>query len=123
MISDRGRQFLKFLPLPAVQSGIDSLLGKQFLVGADFCNPPVRQYHNPIGAHYGGKAVRDGNDGFLAGKSFDGFLNLRLRFIVYCAGCLVKNQNRSISQNGTGNIAILCFCPPDSRTPRSPIAV
>ena len=122
MISDRGRQFLKFLPLPAVQSGIDSLLGKQFLVGADFGNPPFGQYHNPIGAHYGGKAMRNGNNGFLAGKRLDGFLNLCLGFVVYGAGRLVKNQNRSISQNGTGNRDSLLLSP-DSRTPRSPIAV
>ena len=64
----------------------------------------------------------NGNNGFLAGKRLDGFLNLCLGFVVYGAGCLSRIRTGAYRKMARA-IAIFAFVPLTAGRPRSPIAV
>ena len=77
-------------------------------------------YKNLVCISDGGESVGDGDDGARPDNACNSILNLSLRLNVHRSRSLIKDNNRGLSENGTGNGNSLF---PDSLSPRSPTTV
>lgn len=76
---------------------------------AVFGNFSVVKNDNPVHVVQGGKAVGDGDDGFVLNQVLQGFFNQGFRLAVKCGGCFVQNEHGCVLQNGAGNRNTLPF--------------
>ena len=70
---------------------------------AGFAQTTLFQHVNPVGMHHSGQAVRDYEGRAAFKKFFQRLLHLRFGNRIERGGRLVKQQNRSVFQNGAGD--------------------
>ena len=56
-----------------------------------------------VGVFHSGQTMRDDEHGFILHEVVDGLLDYAFRLIVESRGCFVKNNDRGVLEEGTGN--------------------
>src|ERR1022692_4972617 len=86
------------LELEFVEPLINSALRDEFLVGADFADLPLLEHHNLVRAAYGGKPVRDDDNGAVLHQVRQRLLYQHFALRVQMAGRFVENQYGRVLQ-------------------------
>ena len=91
------------MPLKAPEIGIGAVLVQKFSVRARFDNGAVRHDDDLGGVLDRREAVRDDEGRSTRHQANEGFLDVVFALRVERAGCLVKEQNRSVLQKRPGD--------------------
>src|ERR1017187_1024024 len=89
------------LELEFVEPLINSALGDEFFVGADFADLPLFEHHNFVRAAYRGKPVRDDDDGAVLHQVGQRPLYQHFALRVQVAGGFVQDQDGRVLQQGS----------------------
>src|ERR1017187_7511151 len=81
------------LELEFVEPLINSALGDEFFVGADFADLPLFEHHNLVRPAYGGKPVRDDDNGAVLHQVGQRLLYQHFALRVQVAGGFVQDQD------------------------------
>src|ERR1035438_9839880 len=88
------------LELEFVEPLINSALGDEFFVGADFADLPIFEHHNLVRASNRGKPVRDDDDGAVLHQVGQRLLYQHFALRVQVAGGFVQDQDGRVLQQG-----------------------
>ena len=116
------RNSIAFFKLNVVQLGKDSAFSHQFFVSALFLDPVGSDHKDAVCILNGGQAVGHNQCGSIFGQLGEGVLDQFLRFRIEGRGGLIQIKMGGFFKNMRA-MAIRCFCPPESFSPRSPIWV
>ena len=105
--------------LHAVQLGIGAVEGDELVMRALLGNAAIGHHGNFIGVFDGGQAVSHHQRGAAVAQIIQRGLDKDFGGVVQRAGGLVQDQDGRVFEA----MEMRCFCPPERRTPRSPIWV
>src|ERR1017187_7114628 len=88
------------LELEFVEPLINSALGDEFFVGADFADLPLFEHHNLVRPAYGGKPVRDDDYGAVLHQVGQRLLYQHFALRVQVAGGFVQDQDGRVLEQG-----------------------
>src|SRR5205823_10990585 len=112
-----GTPSLLAFELQLVQLAVVATFSKQLSVRTDFDNSAFVQHDNFAGMAYGRQAVRNDKRGAIFHEIGESILDHLLRRTVERRGGLVQDENRSITQQCTGNSNTLLFAAGEPHAP------
>ena len=101
------------------EAAVDAILRQELLVSPVLGHPAVGDHQDLIGVPDGGETVGDGDNGLAPGQLRQGVLDQVLVLGVDAGSGLVQDDDGASFRMARA-MEIRCFCPPESRVPRSP---